>query len=115
MVYVRLVFNLSTGMRMLRTKDPEEIAAALQRCIGPSRSPTESILRIINHCLEVLELPATSGVALFVRVEVSCWGLESLLSSFECVVLLSKWIYEFGTGCPPSEGMSDSMLRGDPA
>ncbi|KAH7145381.1 hypothetical protein B0J13DRAFT_553436 [Dactylonectria estremocensis] len=104
LVYVRLLLNLSSGMRLLHTCDAKRIAGALHHCSGPSRLPMaeESLLHTVNQCVAVLEQPAASGVVLFVRVQVSCWSLESVVSSFECMVFLSKWICHFGARCSPS-------------
>ncbi|KAH7118333.1 hypothetical protein EDB81DRAFT_816695 [Dactylonectria macrodidyma] len=103
LVYVRLLLDLSSGMRLLHTYDARKIAAALHHCSGLSRLPMESLLHTVNQCVEVLEQPAASGVVLFIRAQVSCWSLESLMSSFECMVFLSKWICHFGAGCSPSK------------
>ncbi|KAH6980648.1 hypothetical protein BKA56DRAFT_585825 [Ilyonectria sp. MPI-CAGE-AT-0026] len=111
LVYVRLLLDLSSGMRLLHTHDAKKIAAALHHCNDPSRLPMESLLHTVNQCVEVLEQPAASGVVLFVRVHVSCWSLESLVSSFECIVFLSKWICHFDAGCSPSKVELEILRR----
>ncbi|KAH7013015.1 hypothetical protein EDB80DRAFT_680081 [Ilyonectria destructans] len=88
--------------------DPKQVGAALKGCTGVARSK-QSFLQIMTQNVEILERPATTGVVFFVRAEVNFWGLESLLSSFECAVLISKWIFEFCDGDPPSEDLKVSL------
>ncbi|KAK7453129.1 hypothetical protein Landi51_04124 [Colletotrichum acutatum] len=76
--------------------DPSQLVASL-KAIKPKFEEqfSRSLLQCIEHCLELLEEPASTGLLHYVRQQASSWGLETVLWAFESAIFLSKWIQKY--------------------
>lgn len=73
--------------------DPSHLVASLKAIELKFEEPLSGSLRqCIEHCLEFLEEPSTTGLLHYVRQQASSWELETVLWAFESAVFLSKWL-----------------------
>jgi hypothetical protein len=104
-VNVRQYLSTSVnGPELFGTKDPMQLAEALQDYSLGVAASTNSILLVIDVSINILESPANTGFAFFVRLEASRWGLETVLLVFESAVFLSQWVLQLSTEDCPNEG-----------
>lgn len=76
--------------------DPSQLVASLKAIEPKIKEPLAgSLLQCIEHCLEFLEEPASTGLPHYVRQHASSWGLETVLWVFESAVFLSKWLEKY--------------------
>lgn len=96
-------------MEMFGTKSPVQLAEALQDySVGYVASPKSTLL-VVDTSIRLLESPAHTGFAFFVRLEASKWGLEALLSVFESAIFLSRWVLQLSQEERPDEGMHAAL------
>jgi hypothetical protein len=81
-----------------------QLAEALQDYSLKFAPSTNSILLVVDVSINILESPANTGFAFFVRLEASRWGFETVLSVFESAVFLSQWILKSSMEECHSEG-----------
>ncbi|EXF77011.1 hypothetical protein CFIO01_08713 [Colletotrichum fioriniae PJ7] len=76
--------------------DPSRLVASLKAIEPKIEEPLAgSLLQCIEHCLEFLEEPASTGLPHYVRQHASSWGMETVLWVFESAVFLSKWLGKY--------------------
>jgi hypothetical protein len=105
--YIRL--NLDLGpFRLLDTRDPSRIAAALYSSPSPERGA--QLIPALLHSAHALSIPVKLGVDYVSKSQAFFWSVEHSICSLECAVLLSKWLFKVATQTSsPMSGMSDSL------
>ncbi|KAH6612176.1 hypothetical protein C7974DRAFT_407170 [Boeremia exigua] len=83
-----------SSVGLFNTKDPVQLAETLQDYSLGSTVPMDSVLPIVDVSIGMLESPANTGFAFFVRLEASRWALETVLSVFESALFLSQWVLQ---------------------
>ncbi|KAM6529530.1 hypothetical protein FALCPG4_007661 [Fusarium falciforme] len=111
LLQVRLAFNLPLDhcLESLYSKSPRRVARTLYELPGPRPISSDMLISALHHSIDVLEEPATTGIPLFVRSRTSCWGIEKLISAFESVLLLGKWLCQGSLTTINSQGASTSQ------
>ncbi|KAL3443403.1 hypothetical protein BJX65DRAFT_320626 [Aspergillus insuetus] len=89
LAYVRLTLNLGP-FRHLETGDPSRIAAALGR--SPTIRRTSRMIPALIYAIHSFSIPVRLGIDYVARSQAFFWSVRHALASFECVVLLSKWL-----------------------
>lgn len=105
LAYVRLSLNLGP-YRRLETRDPTTIASALCRSSKPERS--YRLIPALIYAAHALSIPVRLGIDHIARSQAFFWSVRHSLASFECAVLLSKWLFTLAEASPDQalSGMS---------
>ena len=101
---MRLSLNLGP-YRRLETRDPNTIAAALYRSPKPERS--YRLIPALIYSAHALSIPVRLGIDHIARSQAFFWSVRHSLASFECAVLLSKWLFTLAEAGP------DQSLSGE--
>jgi hypothetical protein len=89
MAYVLLHLNMGPN-RQFETRDPDVIAASILELPPVTRSPR--LTSALLYSCHSLSIPVRLGVDYVSRTQAFFWSIRHCLSSFECAVLLSKWL-----------------------
>jgi hypothetical protein len=105
--YIRL--NLDLGpFRLLETRDPSRIVAALYGSPSPERGA--QLIPALLQSAHALSIPVKLGIDYVSRSQAFFWSVEHSICSLECAVLLSKWLFDVARPISsPMSGMSDSL------
>lgn len=104
LAYVRL--NLDLGpFRKLETRDPSCIAAALAQ--SPPATRSRHMIPALIYAIHSFSIPVRLGIDYIARSQAFFWSVRHALSSFECVILLSKWLIALDVA-------GDTKLSGKP-
>jgi hypothetical protein len=96
LAYVRL--HLNTGpYRNLATRDPQQIAKALQKC--PPIKRGHGIISALLYATHALSIPVRLGLDRVARVQASLWTLRHTIAAFESAIVLSKWLSAVSESC----------------
>ena len=100
LAYIRL--NIDSGSaRSISTWDPEKIAASLYRQSPIERS--DQMTKAAFHCAQGLGIPIKLGINFVAHTQVFYWSNQYALCSFECALLLTKWLEAgYSRGTQPS-------------
>ncbi|KAJ5241280.1 uncharacterized protein N7469_002871 [Penicillium citrinum] len=107
LAYVRLSLNLGP-YRRLETRDPNTIASALYRSPKPERS--YRLIPALIYSAHALSIPVRLGIDHIARSQAFFWSVRHSLASFECAVLLSKWLFTLAEA-GPDQSLSDNESR----
>lgn len=99
LAYSRLNLNLGP-FRQLETRDPSIIAEALGR--SPPLRNSGSIIPALIYAIHSFSIPVRLGLDYVARSQAFFWSVRHALSSFECVVLLSKWLFQLAVTREPN-------------
>ncbi|KAJ5984562.1 hypothetical protein N7481_006661 [Penicillium waksmanii] len=99
LAYSRLNLNLGP-FRQLETRDPSIIAEALGR--SPPLRNSGSIISALIYAIHSFSIPVRLGLDYVARSQAFFWSVRHALSSFECVVLLSKWLFQLAVTREPN-------------
>ncbi|KAL2868895.1 transcription factor domain-containing protein [Aspergillus lucknowensis] len=89
LAYIRLNADFSSARR-LQTWNPDEIALSLRKNLSVQRG--DRLTRAALHCAHALSTPIKLGINYVARTLVVSWSNQYALCSFECAVLLAKWL-----------------------
>ncbi|KAK3324323.1 zinc finger protein ADR1 [Cercophora scortea] len=101
LAYIRL--SIDTGpSRALGTRDPVQIAKALQTTPAMVRRPRPGAdpnhhastvpVRALLHAAHTLSIPVKIGIRLVAKTQTFIWSIQHSLCSLECALMLSKWL-----------------------
>ncbi|KAG7404133.1 Regulatory protein ADR1 [Fusarium oxysporum f. sp. rapae] len=94
LIRVRLAFNWPSdaGSNFLYSQSSCQLASILYKLPEPRPASLDLLIPAISDCVDILEEPATTGIAFFVRSISSYWSVEQLVLAFESALLLCKWL-----------------------
>ncbi|KAL4877945.1 fungal-specific transcription factor domain-containing protein [Aspergillus karnatakaensis] len=98
LAYVRLTLNLGP-FRHLETRDPSSIAAALAQ--SPPVKRSGRMISALIYAIHSFSIPVRLGIDYVARSQAFFWSVRHAISSFECVVLLSKWLFALEVASEP--------------
>lgn len=105
LINVRKFSSMSTyDLKLFSTNDPVQLAEGLHDYSVDFSASLGSPLVAVEASINILEHPANTGFAFFVRLHACMWGLETVVLVFESALFLSKWIVYCSTAERPSEG-----------
>ncbi|KAJ6130270.1 hypothetical protein N7512_003050 [Penicillium capsulatum] len=107
LAYVRLSLNLGP-YRHLETRDPFTIASAL--CQSPKPERSYRLIPALIYATHALSIPVRLGIDHIARSQALFWSVRHSLASFECAVLLSKWLFTL-TEAGPDQALSENESR----
>ncbi|KAJ6107473.1 hypothetical protein N7523_008796 [Penicillium sp. IBT 18751x] len=107
LAYVRLSLNLGP-YRRLETRDPTMIASSLCRSSKPERS--YRLIPALIYAAHALSIPVRLGIDHIARSQAFFWSVRHSLASFECAVLLSKWLFTLAEASP-DQALSENESR----
>jgi hypothetical protein len=87
--YVRLSLNIGPH-RHLEARDADATAMGLRRL--PEIERTENLLSALLYSTHALSIPVRLGIDRVARSQAFFWSVQHAISSFECAVLLGKWL-----------------------
>lgn len=76
--------------RLLRSRDPEQIAAALLDVQAPTRG--RYLTKALLHATHALSLPVRDGIDYAARRQMAFWSCQHCLCGLETGVFLWKWL-----------------------
>jgi hypothetical protein len=89
LAYIRI--NIDSGSsRSIGTWDPQKIARSL--CQHKPVQRNDRITRAALHCAQALGIPIKLGINFVAHTQVFYWSNQFALCSFECALLLTKWL-----------------------
>ena len=89
LAYIRVTTKSSfTGF--LNIWEPDKIGCALYQAPQVQRSDKAS--RVALHCAQAIAIPIKTGLNFVAHTQVFYWSNQYALCSFECALLLSKWL-----------------------
>jgi hypothetical protein len=94
LIRVRLALNwlYDAGSNVLYSQNSCQLASILYRLPEPRPASLDLLISAISDSVDILEEPATTGMAFFVRSISSYWSIEQLILTFESALLLCKWL-----------------------
>ncbi|KAJ0414441.1 fungal-specific transcription factor domain-containing protein [Aspergillus carlsbadensis] len=107
LAYIRLNADFSSARR-LQTWDPDEIARSLRENLSVQRG--DRLTRAALHCAHALSTPIKLGINYVARTLVVSWSNQYALCSFECAVLLAKWL-EIATVPNPQPKLTEQEIK----
>ncbi|KAL4915392.1 hypothetical protein BDW62DRAFT_212741 [Aspergillus aurantiobrunneus] len=93
LAYTRLELDLGPS-RMLKSRNPHEIARALWRSPSVDRGP--QLLPALLHATHALSIPVNLGVEYVSRSQAFVWSIQHALCGLEFAALLGKWLKAVG-------------------
>lgn len=109
LAYARLELDLGPA-RMLKTRNPREIAQGLLRSPSIERGP--HLLPSLLHATHALSIPVKLGVEYVSRSQAFVWSIQHALCGLEFAVLLDKWLKAIGRSMDekPLEGIHSNFV-----
>ncbi|CAI7657379.1 unnamed protein product [Penicillium pancosmium] len=107
LAYSRLNLNLGP-FRQLETRDPSIISEALGR--SPPLRNSGSIIPALIYAIHSFSIPVRLGLDYVARSQSFFWSVRHALSSFECVVLLSKWLFQMAITREPNPNANERRV-----
>ncbi|KAK1145068.1 hypothetical protein N8T08_004497 [Aspergillus melleus] len=89
LAYVRLSLNIGPYKR-LESRDPDIIAKALSDL--PPVNRCARLTPALIYAIHTVSVPVRLGLDYIAKSQAFFWSVRHALASFECVVLLSKWL-----------------------
>ncbi|KAI9041410.1 uncharacterized protein KD926_006806 [Aspergillus affinis] len=89
MAYVRLSLNIGPYKR-LESRDPDIIAKALSDL--PPVWRCARLTPALIYAIHTVSVPVRLGLDYIAKSQAFFWSVRHALASFECVILLSKWL-----------------------
>lgn len=88
--YIRLDMDFAPYAAALRLGDPE--AAARTICNQPPITRSRRSMRAALHSWHALLIPIRMGLDFVAQTQVFLWSIQHFIASFECCLLLAKWL-----------------------
>ncbi|KAL2837696.1 hypothetical protein BJY01DRAFT_251321 [Aspergillus pseudoustus] len=107
LAYVRLSLNLGP-FRQLETRDPARIALALAE--SPPVRRNGRMIPALIYAIHSFSIPVRLGVDYVARSQAFFWSVRHALASFECVILLSKWLFALATAREPKLSANERRI-----
>ena len=90
MAYVRLDIDFGPCCAALRSGDPQIIARTMRD--EPPVKRGQRSTRAALHACHALLIPVKMGIDLVAHTQVFLWSIQHYIASFECCLLLAKWL-----------------------
>jgi len=90
MAYIRLDVDFGPFFTALRSGDPQIIASSI--CDGPAVKRGKRSTRAVLHACHALLIPIKMGINIVAYTQVFLWSIQHSIASFECCLLLAKWL-----------------------
>ena len=101
--YIRLDMDFGPYAAALRSGDPEAVARTI--CNQPPAKRSRRSMRAALHAWHALLIPIRMGIDLVAQTQVFLWSIQHFIASFECCLLLAKWL-DAVTVASPSPALS---------
>lgn len=88
--YIRLDMDFAPYAAALRSGDAE--IAADTFCNRPAIARSRRSMRAALHAWHALLIPIRMGIDLVAETQVFLWSIQHFIASFECCLLLAKWL-----------------------
>ena len=89
LAYVRLSLNIGP-YKQLESRDPNTIAKSLSDM--PPVWRCARLTPALIYAIHTVSVPVRLGLDYIAKSQAFFWSVRHALSSFECVILLSKWL-----------------------
>jgi hypothetical protein len=90
MAYIRLEMDFAPYAAALRSGDPQVVARTI--CDEPPAKRSRRSMRAALHAWHALLIPIRMGIDLVAQTQVFMWSIQHFIASFECCLLLAKWL-----------------------
>ena len=90
MAYIRLDIDFGPICATLQSGDPQIVAQAMYE--GPLVKRSSRLTRAALHACHALIIPVKMGIHLVAHTQVFVWSIQHSVASFECCLLLAKWL-----------------------
>ena len=104
MAYIRLEMDFAPYAAALRSGDPQIVGRTIWN--EPAAKRSRSSMRAALHAWHALLIPIRLGIDLVAQTQVFSWSIQHFIASFECCLLLAKWL-DAVTVDTPSPSLSD--------
>lgn len=98
MAYIRLDIDFGPYSAALRSGDPQIVARTI--CNEPPAKRGRRSTRAALHACHALLIPIKMGIDLVAHTQVFLWSIQHFIASFECCLLLAKWLDAVTVGSP---------------
>ncbi|KAK6380104.1 hypothetical protein LTS17_005292 [Exophiala oligosperma] len=98
MAYIRLEIDLAPYAAALRSGDPQVVAQTMYD--APHAKRSRRSMRAALHAWHALLIPTRMGIDLVAQTQVFLWSIQHFIASFECCLLLAKWLDSVTVECP---------------
>ena len=109
--YIRLDMDFAPYAAALRSGDPEIVARTI--CDQPPATRSRRSMRAALHAWHALLIPIRMGMDLVAQTQVFTWSIQHFIASFECCLLLAKWLdaVTVVAPSPPLSGEERWLIR----